>query len=259
MKGAIVHLLLIPALVLGALSCAPTAELALDTDATPSAELLRRVLDRSSALLSLTGDGTLTFDAPELSGSAAFSSSLKRPDSLLLVLEGPFGIDVGTVFLSREKYVVYNSMENSVMTGNPAGRSIRSVIPFDLTVNQMFDAFAGIFLPPQADGPPDRYDIDDGRFRLSYACGEERCEYWVDPAALLVTRYRRTSQEGLVILEASCSSLADDNGAVAPRKISIRFPREGRRLSIAYRSLSLNTDDLSFAFSVPPNARTINR
>jgi hypothetical protein len=239
-------------------SCAPRGtEIMLDTRATPFGELRLLVEQKGERLHTLQGSGSMSFDTPEISGDAAFIARLKRPDSLLVFLEGPFGIDIGTLFLSRERYLVYNSLENRVVTGNPAAGSFRSVIPFELTYEQLLNAFAGVFQLP--DQQPELYEVRESSFFLSFACGTSKCEYWVDPELLMVTRFRSTDPAGNVIIEASCTSPVEDDEAAAPRKILVRFPGEQRRLSIDYSRITLNDPDLSFDFSIPKNARTTVR
>ncbi len=240
-------------------ACSPRhAEFALNTAAVPAATLVKRVEANEDRLRSMVGRGSMTFETPEVGGSAYFELSLKKPDSLLVRFEGPFGIDVGTLFLSRQKFVMYNSMENSVVTGVPSTRAIRSVIPFDLTYDQVLSAFAGSFPFTDARNEPLLYTIDDDCFLLSYRCGAHVCRYWIDPDWLLVTRYEVDDSLG-VVMEASASHMTDDDGASAAGQITVRFPAERRQISIYYSSLELNAENPSFAFSIPSNARTIIR
>jgi hypothetical protein len=62
-----------------------------------------------------------------------------------------------------------------------------------------------------------------------------------------------------VIMDAVTSSMAEDESAVAPQRIRVRFPGQGRQVSVSYSSLSLNEAHPSFAYSIPSNARTIVR
>ena len=101
-------------------SCSPKhAEILLDTRAITPRGLLDRVRAQEEKLQSIVGKGSVSFESNELAGSASFELSLRKPDSLLVLLEGPFGVDLGTIFLSREKYVMFNSMETRVITGTP--------------------------------------------------------------------------------------------------------------------------------------------
>ncbi len=239
-------------------SCAPRrTEILLNTRETPPEALMSAVEEQRSKIVSLTGSGVLSFDSPELSGTASFESTMKKPDSLLVTLEGPFGIDVGTFFLSRDKYLLYNSLQNTVTTGTPGGVYIRSVIPFDLTYEQILDAFAGVFNLPVSEKDLRNYVIEEDQFFLVYACGSDTCKYWVDPRYLLVSRCQIINRNNEVVMEGKASSFTEQNGIVAARRMSLRFPRDERELSVAYSSLQLNPTETNFRFTVPSGARKI--
>lgn len=250
--------LVVPALLVT--SCAPKrSDLLLDTHAVDAATLVRIVSEGNARLHSMIGGGNVTFESPELAGTASFDLAMKKPDSLLVRFEGPFGIDVGTVFLSPRKYVVYNSLENRVITGVPGAEALKSVIPFDLTYGQIMDAFSGQFSLPVNLENVRAYTVDDNQFFLSMSCGTNLCSYWIDPQYRLVSRYQVQDTHGQVILEALASSMTEQDSVSAPRRIKVTFPENGRQISIYYSSLTLNAPNPSFEFSVPDNAQTIVR
>ncbi len=239
-------------------SCAgERAALRLDTDAVPATRLVDIVNGHAGALRSMTGRGSLAFEGPELAGSAYFTMAMKKPDSLIVRLQGPFGIDVGFLFLSRNRFVVYNSMENRVVAGVPSAAAMRSVIPIDMTYDQIVNAFSGTFQVRHDPAGLVRYGTEDGEFVLTYACGTDTCTYWVDPQTEVVTRYVVRGESGETILEATASRIEEQDGLVAPRRIQVRL--SDRQISIYYSSLELNAPNPSFAYSVPENARATER
>lgn len=241
-------------------SCAPKrSEISLNTDETPVTTLLERVEERAARISSLVGNGIISFDSPEISGSAAFQSNMKKPDSLLVTLTGPFGIDVGTFFLSKEKYVMYNSLENSVTTGDPKNSAIRSIIPFELTSEQILNAFAGVFIIRDSESNLKRYAIEDDAFVLSYASGRNTSTYWIDPQSLLVSRFEQRNADGELEVEAKAAAFLNEENVSAARRIQIQFPKQSRQISISYRALKLNDPDTDFSFTVPSSAKQITR
>lgn len=233
-------------------------EVVLDTNAVSSSVLVQMVEERAGRIRSMTGKGTVSFESPEIGGTAGFTLALKKPDSLLVRFEGPFGIDVGTLFLSRERYVMYNSMDNRVVTGVPTERAMRSVIPFELTHEQILSSFAGaLAIPVGAD--PLTYLIDDKKFLLSYACGTEICSYWIDPRYLLVMKYERRDRQQRLLMTITVSHPTEQDNIILPRRIVVKFPEEGRQLSIYYSSFQLNPSNPSFVYSIPENAHTTVR
>ena len=241
-------------------SCSPKpSELLLDTKAVTASTLISLVQERQNKLQSVVGKGTVTFESPEIAGSAAFELSLKRPDSLLVTFEGPFGIDLGTLFISREKYLLYNSMENRVITGIPTSAAIRSLIPFDLTMDQVIGAFSGSFPMPSDSQSLQTFSIEDEMFLLTFRCGKNLCRFWVDNRDVLVRKYEVRNEHDDLIMDATSSSFAEDGAVHAPKRIRIRFPGQDRQVSVSYSSITLNDPNPSFAYTVPPNARTMVR
>ena len=258
MTGRGLHYSAVAVLGLLLASCATErVGLTLSTSAVPPEELVDRVNLRVGRLQAMTGKGSLAFESPQGAGSAYFSMALRKPDSLLVQFEGPFGLDVGLLFLSRERYVMYNGLENQVVTGVPNMASIRAILPVELTYDQIVNAFSGTFTLPRMHGRLVRYAIDDEQFLLSYLCDSDTCTYWVDPEAQIVTRYLVQNTSGETLLEAQASRIEEQGDVCAPRRILVRLP--DHQVSIYYSSLTLNAPHPSFAFSVPANAQTIQR
>lgn len=221
---------------------------------TVSADALAlRLNERENRIVSTRGRGSVSFESPEMAGSAFFSMTLKKPDSLLITLEGPFGIEAGFFFLSRQKFVVYNSLENRAILGVPAAGTIRGVIPMDLTLDQIMEAFTGGFRLPA--GPPESYGPDGDTYRAVYHRAGQVHSYWIDPAAALVLRYEVRDSAGTVVFEAASSRVTEKSGISVPAHVSVTFPREGRQLTIHFTSIEVNGEELSFEYTVPPNAR----
>jgi hypothetical protein len=216
-------------------------------------DLARRVGERESRILSTQGKGSVSFESPEMAGSAYFAMALRKPDSLLVTLEGPFGIEAGFFFLSRRKFVVYNSFENRAIIGVPASGTIRGVIPMDLTLEEIMQAFTGGFRLPA--GVPDAYGAEEENYRAVYRRDGRTESYWVDPASALVLHYEVRDSAGTVLFDAVSSRVTEKAGIPVPGHIAVTMPREGRRLTIHFTSIEVNGEDLSFEYAVPQNAR----
>jgi hypothetical protein len=241
-------------------SCAPRPTgVLLDTDRVSVADVIGLVKASNSRLLSLTGRGNVTFESSEAAGSAYFTLALRKPDSLLVKLKGPFGIDLGFLFATRERFLVYNSFENKVVDGRPDAATIRSMIPLALTYEQILEAFSGAFPIEGTAADVRTYTIDEGRFRLVLVSGTDTCSYWVDPETLLVTRYARRDARGAHLIEAETGSVMEQEGVFVPRKISIAFPSVSRRVAVFYTTMTVNDPAPRFVFALPPDARSTKR
>jgi len=240
-------------------ACGTTREgVALDPERMPADELIRRVSEESDRVQTLAGSGTLIFDSPHISGTAEFTLALSKPDSLLLKLEGPFGLDVGLLFMDANGYVAYNTMENVVIQGGTDSAALRAFIPVPLSAHQIVAAFSGRY-PIEPDMRVVRYGIDDDRFLLTALCGSDTCRYWVDPEALAVTSYRRTGADGRTLLEGELAKMTSVNGIQLPRSIVLRAPSRRSLLRILFTDLDVNGDAPEFTYSIPASARRRTR
>ena len=241
-------------------SCAPKrSEILLDTKSVSASTLIALVEANERKVQSIVGRGIVSFESPRISGSASFELSMKKPDSLLAVFEGPFGIDLGMLFLSRQKYVMYNSMENTVVAGVPTARAIRSVIPFDLSYDQILSVFSGSYPFPPNLNNLHTYAVVDDRFFLSFEQGDSTRNYWIDPDYLRVSRYEVLDERQQLLLEARASGFVEQDEVNAPKRMSIAFPQENRSVSLYYSRVRLNDPSPSFAFSIPSNAHSTVR
>ncbi len=117
--------------------CAPSAKVYKERTLA-AAEVMRRVNERGQSISSLRGNGSITIETPEGSSSGSFDLSLKKPDSLLVELHGPFGIHVGTLLLSRERFLFYNNMDNTALVGKPDGRTLNSMFRLRMELMKFF-------------------------------------------------------------------------------------------------------------------------
>jgi hypothetical protein len=255
---SVVLLTVPPALML--LACSPkTAGVGMDARTMSPTALMSLVRAGGDKLVTMTARGSVSFDSPEGSGSAFVQMVMKRPDSLLVRFRGPFGIEGGTLFLSREHFLFYNAFENRVISGVPDVKSIRSVIPFELTPEEILQAFCGRFLISAPADAVRGYGLEEDLFHLTVLCGADTCEYWVDPEVLLVRRMQRLNRGGEVLFEAKAEDYVTDDGVSVPRRISILFPQAKRQLAVFYDRVTVNPPEVSFAYSVPSSARRETR
>ena len=242
------------------LSCAPKrSEIFLDTERVSASTLIGLIEANERKVQTIVGRGIVSFESPRLAGSASFELSMKKPDSLLAVFEGPFGIDLGLLFLSRQKYVMYNSTENTAVTGIPSANIVRSVIPFDLAYDQILSVFSGFFSIPSNLENLRKYAIVDDQFFLSFERADSTCNYWIDPAYLRVSRYEVLDSRQQLLLEARSSAFIEQDEVNVPKRISITFPREDRNVSLYYSKIRVNDPSPSFDYSIPSNAHTVVR
>jgi hypothetical protein len=235
-------------------ACASRREaVRLDTSRTPPALLMETVRAAGTPLTSFSGRGSVAFESPEASGTIFFTVAVRQSDSVLIRFEGPFGLDVGFLYANRTSFVLYNAMENWYATGSTGKGDFRSVLPIDLTFEEMLGAFTGTFQLPEH-RMPSHYSALDNQYLLVFTSVADTSWYWVDPALKAVTQYR-VSRGDSCLVEGTTDNWTEEDGRLIPMRVALTFPSSARQVSVFYSSVEINPESLPFSHTVPSKAR----
>ncbi len=219
--------------------------------------MLELVRQRSETVRTLRGEGVVTIESPEQSGSSSFSLNLRKPDSILVSLSGPFGIRFGTLLFSREQFIFYNYQDNYAFVGKSDGSTLHSMFNLRMTFDEVMRAFTGEFLAPGA-GTPDSFTTDGESYVFTYRTGAGRKEYRVDGQDYFIRSYRVIDSAGRPTVTAIASEPEETDGTITARLLRVVFPVERRSISVAYSDLEIN-HGASCSFTVPKSADIFNR
>ena len=234
------------------LSCAPTRKIGRDKTLSIS-EVLKLVRERNDIIQTLKGDGSITVEAPEESKSGSFDIDLKKPDSLKLRFSGPFGINVGTMVLSKDRFLFYNSRENRATVGKPEKQTLRSMFRLDMEFEEVMNAFTGEFPIVTETDSVHRFYVEDESYVIKYTSAQTIKEIRIDGDAFIVTSYRVFDGQGKVILTTYASRIDDVSRVMMPKLLRVVFPQDRRSVTIAYDDLDLN-EQVDCSFILPKHA-----
>ncbi len=204
-------------------------------------DVLRRVEARNGRITTLRAGGSITLESPDNSSSGSFDLFLKKPDSLRMEFSGPFGIHVGTLFLSRDTFQFYNWHDKSFTSGRPDEETLFKVFRIRLGFDDILNALTGKFPLPAGDpASPMAYSADNDEYLLRYSGTSSRTEYRIDGSRFVVTSYRRTDTAGVPLIVAHATDINDDGEIPMPRLLRIVFPGESRSMTVSYDECEFN-------------------
>ncbi len=238
-------------------ACAPTKTIVRDRSLN-AAEVVRLVEERDRRIRTLKGDGNITVESPEQSGSGSFRADVRKPDSLKLELSGPFGIHVGTLLLSREQFMFYNWRENVATIGRPDGSMLQSMFRLRLRFDEILRAFTGDFLSARSSDTLEKFSIEHDLYLLRYRNAEGIHEYRVDRDLFVVTSYRLLDSLGKPSLIALASRFDEVDNLTIPKLLRVVLPKERRSLTVAYGDVTLN-GEVECTFVLPKQAEVVRQ
>ncbi len=238
--------------------CRTTSSLNLRERSISYGEVQEVMRSHHTRIHSISGEGRISIETPDISQNGSFILTLQKPDSVLIKLQGPFGIKVGTALVTRTDFLFYNSLENKVITGLSSTENLDRILHVRLSFDELLNMFAGgTFLETDL-RPPDETRVEDDQYIYTYTSTDTRRKYWIDPATLFIRKVQFLDQNGTLALEQTFSNFEEVNGIAMPTTIRLLQPNSHQRLTFTYSEIQVNTNNLHLTFTIPPNAERIH-
>jgi hypothetical protein len=185
----------------------------------------------------------------------SFTLALRRPDSLYLRIEGPFGIKVGSALVTRDSMRFYSALENRLYIGSSDVSNLRRILRFEITYDDLMNMISGGSFLRTDQGEPDSTVIEEDLTGYCYDSAEGTRRYFVDENRNL-RRIQFFNDQQQMTLDQSFSDHQTTDGIVIPFTIRLIRPQERQLFSLRFYSLQVNQPAL-FPFRSPPNAEVI--
>ncbi len=213
------------------------------------------VLSNHNRVKTLLGSGTISVETPEIAQNVAFELTLRKPDSVMVRIEGPFGIDLGLALLTRREFFFYNSMNNQILSGPTNPANLARVLRIRMEFDDLLNLFSGGTFLSGDIGQRAAFEIVDDEYVLTYDHELGSRRYWIDPRSFQIVQIQHLDQSGGILIEHTFGKFLTADGIVVPQLVRALMRPERRRLSIAYSDLSVNPPILEFHFDIPADAR----
>ena len=214
-------------------------KLALDTEKVSFNKLLDYIQTEEAQLHTLKASCRISVDSEEFSGNFFANVYYIKEDSLLLSVSGPFGVQAGTLFIGKERFIFYNQMSNRFYNGSVADFENKNIFQFPLKMRELINIFAAKENLPSM--KIEEYSIDDGEYFILANNGPYQYKIWIDHSAGRITKIsQHTGQKTEFIREYGDFTSSDNS--YFPRKIKMVRPEDKQAVSVFYTNLTINED-----------------
>lgn len=244
-------------LLLASAGCRTTSTLNLANRPVSSTEVQSAVRTHVQQIHSLQGEGRISIETPDIAQTGSFILTLLKPDSILVRLEGPFGIRVGSALITRTEFFFYNSLQNKLITGSSKSENLNRIFHVRLSFDDLLNFFSGGTFLDDDLRAPDEIRVDNDQYVFVYRTDSADRQYWIDPNTFLIRKMQYTDQNGAPILEQTFSNFQRVGGIEMPYHIRVRQPKTRQMVALAYSDVVVNTESIPFTFSIPSDAEHI--
>lgn len=210
---------------------------------------LANVENNYNSITTFFASGTIEIENKNSFYSATFELKFQNKDSLLLKIYGPFGITVAQIFLEKNSFQLYNSIENTLEIGNIDSLKMGNLIEASLTKENFISMFG-------------MYDVDFKNIKTEIIDGET---FFVNEIQNKKNIFKLNSEENVftnsIVLENNKKKLEqkfsnfDQIGNIHfPYKIWTTFIETNLSIVIDYDDIKIN-EPIDFDFIVPKNVK----
>lgn len=235
--------------------CASEKETGSDVGLLSSAEIISRVNAMSASIKTYSALGSVSVETPQISQSAGFEISIKKPDSAFISVDGPFGITIGRVLYTTKAMKAYNALNNTLYEGNP--EQGMQALPFfaGLQPDIVIDAMSGVRRFNNGFTRPDSFSFSGRSYRFSFNGSTRRTVIVVDARSMHITRVRTyATDDDRLLWEERYSYVQSGDTVWKPESVFITLPERSMNLEFLFDDIQVNPLLPDFVLEFPDDA-----
>lgn len=237
--------------------CAPTKEVHRRNADRSERQIIDAVNSHARAITTFQAKGSIAVESPSFMNSGSFELWVKKPDSVRVDVQGPFGIRVASGLFAAGRYIFYNSFKNEVTEGEIGDDEMPAFMNIQISPKDIIDTFCGMRGFPGEE--PDSLSMTDNSYVLYFHDHVGTTRYYVNDKTLYVTGVEHVDSTGAVWSEERFDFDRRDDDTVVPQSIHLIHNNLETAVSLTYETVHVNGPIGEMALTIPPDARRATR
>jgi uncharacterized protein DUF4292 len=232
-------------------------------DLTPvSVKELKTKLNKNSGLIeTLEASGNIAFDSPDNSGQGWLELRIKKPDTVYVKIEGPFGISIANALITRNDFTYYNVQENKVITGPSSDINIGAILRIKVSFDELINGFTASFSFNDADNDSAFADCENDNYLIRNKRDDGTEKYYIEPAFCRISKYKLVNSNDKALVEVDYSAYQEESVSASkiyfPYNVKIKNPDKSQTVFVEYINKEINKKGLTFKMKIPKSAKVV--
>lgn len=218
-----------------------------------AADILDRLPSYPETLHRVAAEARVALSSPEESGQFTARISYQHPESLMVRVTFPLGIEGARVLSTSGSAWVYDRIEKVVWTGSP--ERIAGVLPGAVASTDLVPLATGFEHPDP--GIDWQVEVDSTLYLLSAPDGSMR--YTIDPSIWRIVAVRERDAGGSIVEQRWYTDFVTVDAIRLPRRMALVRPMDDLRISMAFQRFEPDPPSaFDFDLDVDPEAQWID-
>ncbi len=230
-------------------------------DRIPIKDIKQRINKNSSLIETMEASGNIAFDSPEQSGQGWIEVKIKKPDTVYVKIEGPFGISVANALITRYDFIYYNVQENKAILGPSTDINIGAILRIKVSFDELLNGFTGGFNFKDDSSDSTDAESENGLYTINSIKNPGSQKFYIDPSIFTVQKYNSLDENNKTVVEVNYSNYFEENASgksvFFPSNIKIKNPGSKQSVYVDYINKSFNKSDLTFNIKIPKSAKVL--
>jgi outer membrane lipoprotein-sorting protein len=243
------------------ISCTGSKETERELSRMQIREIKNKVNRNFNLIQSLEASGTISFDSPEMSNTGSIDVKIRKPDTVYVKIEGPFGISIASALITRKDFIYYNAQENRAIMGPTTENNIDAILRIKVSFDELINSFSGSFHFIEQTGDSLDARSEDNSYIIESSDVSGISKYLVQPISFAVNSYNVYDPGGKLMLEIYYSKYTVESISGSdvnfPNSIKINKPDKKQTVWLDYDSKEINKKNITFKIKIPKSAKLI--
>ncbi len=247
-------------LAMGILSgCSSTKEIFTDHSLSVS-EIIATVNAQADSIQTFSAYGNINVETLTMNQGAGFDLRVKKsngsfgPDSVRIVVEGPFGITLAKALFTKQRFILYNALNNTIYEGDPSNGLNSFPMMSSFPPEVLIDAMSGVRKFNDITNEPDSFYLTDKFYAVVFSGKQSTVKFNVDPNSMRIANVKTYKTTGELLLEESYSYQQLETGQWRPSTARIVVPEKSITLDISLDEITINEAIGSMLITIPEDA-----
>jgi outer membrane lipoprotein-sorting protein len=227
----------------------------------PIRDIKQRVNRNSNLIETLEASGNISFDSPEQSGTGWIEVKIKKPDTVYVKIEGPFGISIANALITRQDFLYYNAQENKAIMGPSTDINIGAILRVKVSFDELINGFTGAFSLDESPDDSTGANSENNLYVIQSNNSKGKQKYFVEPSRFTIQKYNYLDNNNMSLVEVDYSSYQEESAAGKnvnfPAAIKIKNPINKQTVYVDYVNKEINKKGLTFKIKIPKSASII--